>query len=50
MDLNDIRSGVTVLGLLLFLLLVVWTWRPGRRADHDAAAQAVFDGDEERAR
>jgi hypothetical protein len=46
MDLNDLRSGVTVLGLLLFLVLVVRTWRPGRRADHEAAARAVFDGED----
>ena len=50
MDLNDLRSGVTALGLLLFLVLVVRTWWPGRRAEHEAAARAVFDGDEERAR
>lgn len=46
MDLNDMRSLVTLLGLLLFLGLVVWTWRPARRRDHDAAAHLPFDGDQ----
>ena len=45
MDLNDIRSVVTLLGLVLFVALAVWTWRPGRRPAHDAAAQLPFDGE-----
>ena len=31
MDLNDLRSAVTLLSLLLFLGLVAWTWRRGLR-------------------
>jgi cbb3-type cytochrome oxidase subunit 3 len=45
MDLNDLRSLVTFLGLSLFLALVVWTWWPARRRAHDAAAQLPFDGE-----
>lgn len=45
MDLNDLRSAITLLSLLLFLVLVAWTWWPGRRAAHDAAAQLPPDGD-----
>jgi cytochrome c oxidase cbb3-type subunit 4 len=45
MDLNDLRSAVTLLSLLLFLGLVAWTWWPGRKAAHEAAAQLPPDGD-----
>jgi cytochrome c oxidase cbb3-type subunit IV len=47
MDINDIRSVVTLLGLALFLGLAVWTWRSGRRHAQDAAARLPFDGDNE---
>ena len=45
MDLNDIRSIVTVASLGLFVALMVWTWRPARRAAHEAAARLPFDGE-----
>jgi len=45
MDINDLRSAVTVLGLLLFVALMVWTWRPRARPDHDAAARLPFEGE-----
>jgi cytochrome c oxidase cbb3-type subunit 4 len=45
MDLNDLRSLVTLAGLLLFLGLAVWTWRPDRRRAHDDAAQLPFLGE-----
>jgi len=45
MDLNDVRSLITVLGLSLFLGLVLWTWRPARRRAHDIAARLPFDGE-----
>ncbi|HEX6363194.1 MAG TPA: CcoQ/FixQ family Cbb3-type cytochrome c oxidase assembly chaperone [Albitalea sp.] len=45
MDLNDVRSLVTLAGLALFLGLAVWTWRPARRQAHDAAARLPFDGE-----
>ena len=43
MDLNDIRSLVTLISLALFLGLMAWTWWPARRRDHDAAALLPFD-------
>lgn len=46
MDINDIRSAVTVLGLVLFLALWRWVWASRRRAAFDAAAQLPFQGDE----
>jgi cytochrome c oxidase cbb3-type subunit IV len=45
MDLNDIRSLVTLLGLAFFLGLMVWAWRPARRADFESAARLPFDGE-----
>jgi len=45
MDINDLRSAVTVLSLLLFVALMAWTWRPRARRDHDAAARLPFDGE-----
>ena len=45
MDLNDIRSLVTLLGLALFAGLAVWTWRPSRQQANEAAARLPFDGD-----
>ena len=39
MDVNDLRSAVTVIGLVLFLALVVWTWRRSGKAAFDEAAQ-----------
>ena len=42
MDVNDLRSAVTLLSLLLFAGIVVWAWskRNGRRFDE--AAQLPF--------
>ena len=45
MDLNDIRSLVTLVSFTLFLGLMAWTWWPARRLRHDAAAQLPFTGD-----
>jgi cytochrome c oxidase cbb3-type subunit 4 len=45
MDLNDVRSLVTLASLALFLGLMAWTWWPGRKAAHDAAATLPFQGD-----
>jgi cytochrome c oxidase cbb3-type subunit 4 len=45
MDLNDIRSLITLLSLALFLGLMAWTWWPARRGDFDSAARLPFDGE-----
>jgi cytochrome c oxidase cbb3-type subunit 4 len=42
MDVNDLRSLVTVMGLVLFLVLVAHTWSKRRAASHDEAAQLPF--------
>jgi cytochrome c oxidase cbb3-type subunit 4 len=45
MDINDLRSAITVLSLLLFIALMAWTWRPRARGEHEAAARLPFDGE-----
>ena len=45
MDVNDIRSIVTVVGLMLFLALVAYTWSRRRKAEYDAAAMQPFVGE-----
>jgi cytochrome c oxidase cbb3-type subunit 4 len=45
MDINDLRSAVTVAGFVLFLALVRWVWTARRRAAFDAAAQLPFLGE-----
>jgi cytochrome c oxidase cbb3-type subunit IV len=46
-DINDIRSAVTVAGLVLFLALVRWAWAARRRDAFDSAAQLPFQSEEE---
>jgi cytochrome c oxidase cbb3-type subunit 4 len=46
MDINDLRSAVTVIGLLLFLGLVVWVFSGRRQSAFDAAARLPFEGDQ----
>jgi cytochrome c oxidase cbb3-type subunit IV len=48
MDINDIRSAVTVLGFVLFIALVRWVWAARRRDAFDAAAQLPFNDEEQR--
>ena len=45
MDINDLRSATTVVSLLLFVALMVWTWRPRAKRDHEAAARLPFEGE-----
>jgi cytochrome c oxidase cbb3-type subunit 4 len=45
MDINDLRSATTVVSLLLFVALMVWTWRPRARSEHEAAARLPFEGE-----
>jgi cytochrome c oxidase cbb3-type subunit 4 len=42
MDVNDLRSVVTVVSLLAFLGIVVWAWSRSNRAGFDEAAQLPF--------
>jgi cytochrome c oxidase cbb3-type subunit IV len=42
MDLNDLRSIVTVVSMLTFAGIVAWAWSRGNRARFDEAAQLPF--------
>lgn len=46
MDINLIRSIVTVLSLLAFAGIVWWAYGPSRRARFDEAAQLPFADDD----
>jgi cytochrome c oxidase cbb3-type subunit 4 len=47
MDINDIRSVVTLVSFALFAALMVWTYLPRRRQALDEAAQLPFHEDDE---
>lgn len=42
MDVNDLRIAVTVAAFFLFVAILVWTYRPARKAQFDDAAQLPF--------
>ncbi len=42
MDINTLRSIVTVLALVAFLGIVVWAWSGRNKARFDEAAQLPF--------
>jgi cytochrome c oxidase cbb3-type subunit 4 len=45
MDINLMRSIVTVLSFVLFIALVVWTWNKSRRTAFEEAAALPFADD-----
>lgn len=45
MDVNTLRSLVTVLSFAVFLGIIAWTFARGNRAAFDAAAALPFEGD-----
>lgn len=46
MDVNELRSVVTVLLLLMFLAIVVWTYSKKRAASFDECAALPLQDDE----
>jgi cytochrome c oxidase cbb3-type subunit IV len=42
MDINDLRAGVTVLSLALFIGIMAWTWARKRHSGFDEAARLPF--------
>ena len=46
MELNDLRSGITLLSFLAFIGIVVWAWSARRREDFDRAAQLALQDDD----
>jgi len=45
MDINTIRTAITVLALVTFLAIVAWAWSSRRRADFDAASRLPLEED-----
>lgn len=45
MDINDLRSIVTVLSLVCFLGIVGWAWSRSNKADFDEAARLPLHDD-----
>lgn len=46
MDINTLRTAITVLALITFLAIVAWAWSSRRRADFEAASRLPLDDDE----
>jgi len=46
MDINDMRSVITVLAFLSFIGIVLWAWSGKRKAAFEAAARLPLEDDE----
>jgi cytochrome c oxidase cbb3-type subunit IV len=46
MDIDDLRSLITVLAFVAFIGIVAWAYSRRRKPRFDEAAQLPFDGDE----
>jgi cytochrome c oxidase cbb3-type subunit IV len=42
MDINDLRSAVTVISLLTFVGIIIWAWSRRNKAAFDEAAMLPF--------
>jgi len=47
MDINDLRSIITVSGLLCFLAIVAWAYGKSAKKGFDEAANLPFSGDDD---
>jgi cytochrome c oxidase cbb3-type subunit 4 len=45
MDINDLRSIITVVSFLVFIGIVCWAWSARRKKDFDEAARLPLDDD-----
>lgn len=45
MDINDLRSLVTVVSLVTFVGIIVWAWSKKNKANFDEAARLPFGDD-----
>ena len=46
MDINDIRSALTVLAFASFIGIVIWAWSGRRKAAFDEAARLPLEDDD----
>jgi cytochrome c oxidase cbb3-type subunit 4 len=42
MDINDLRSAITLLSFAVFTGVLAWAWMPRRLADFEEAARLPF--------
>jgi cytochrome c oxidase cbb3-type subunit 4 len=47
MDIDSLRSIITVLSFVLFIGIVWWAYSDRRKATYDAAAKSVLDDDDQ---
>jgi cytochrome c oxidase cbb3-type subunit 4 len=45
MDINDMRSVVTLVSFLTFVGIIAWAWSKRNKSDFDEAAQLPFKGE-----
>ena len=45
MEINDLRSIVTVVSLITFVGIVIWAWYTRNKSDFDEAARLPFNED-----
>lgn len=45
MDVNDFRSIVTLISLLVFLAIVVWAWSKKNKTQFDEQARLILKDD-----
>jgi len=45
MDINDMRSAVTVVSFLAFIGIIVWAWSKRNQSSFEEAAQLPFQED-----
>jgi cbb3-type cytochrome oxidase subunit 3 len=46
MDINTLRIAVTLVSLAAFLAIVLWAYRPARKATLDRQARSILEDDE----
>lgn len=46
MDINDMRSVITVLAFVSFIGIVIWAWSGKRKAAFDEAARLPLEDDD----
>jgi cytochrome c oxidase cbb3-type subunit 4 len=47
MDINDIRTIVTLVSFAIFAGILAWAWAPKRHAEFDRAARLPFEDEGE---
>ncbi|PKO70321.1 MAG: CcoQ/FixQ family Cbb3-type cytochrome c oxidase assembly chaperone [Betaproteobacteria bacterium HGW-Betaproteobacteria-16] len=45
MEINELRSIVTVVSLITFVGIVIWAWSKRNKSDFDEAARLPFNED-----